>query len=526
MKEFDAFENSIKESIKGFADTKPSKMLWLKINVSLLFAFLLRKTSLIIGIFIIITIASFGWIYSKNTSSLNTKTTINKFLAKATDNPNNNILNNTSSNRSVGALKTSNNSMVQKTPKGITTNMLAEETKEISKKHANNNINDNSSLKPDIIKVQNSSTIILDNTITNKNTKKSGTINSNTLAIKNIINDKTAKKTSYIVDTQNRSIREIDNNKLVNKRSLSKDEQQSNFLSDYKIFIMSLINTSNKYSNEDFLKNPKYKIIPSHNNKILSDYEVFMGPNLNYSIFKLNPNNISDNELNKSSILPSYHFGANYNFYYKNWFIRTGINYSNIKEQINYTTNSLDIDSHTFYYTIVSNTYNWDTTGWNTNMGGSIDSIPIVSLGVQQTNNQTSITEYDSTINSQKQQYKNSYSSINIPLLMGYKFNFDRFTFDIATGISWSHITKLETHILDPIIGEVVTVNKDNGNVKRDIFNGVFSFGVGYRINGLNTIFIRPELQYNFNSIFDKTNFNKYKVLQMKLSIGLRYSIK
>ena len=60
MKEFDAFENSIKESIGTLGTTKPSRMLWFKINASLLFSFLFRRSSLIYSTIGIFTIASIG----------------------------------------------------------------------------------------------------------------------------------------------------------------------------------------------------------------------------------------------------------------------------------------------------------------------------------------------------------------------------------------------------------------------------------------------------------------------------------
>ena len=511
MKEFDAFENSIKESIGGFADTKPSKMLWVKINASLLFAFLLRKTSLIVGTLSLVTIASFGWIYSSNTSSnsLNTNIETNEQITKTTINSNKTNYNNSISNKtSSSTAKISNK---KHTSINTTTNNKAisnsNEPKQELKTNSTNKASNAHSLEVEQTTIASTE---------NKQAEKQG-------KQKNYSKNVGA---TYIAAAQTNSLVKQGVNKQPNNSSSYKNNSTEQVFSDYKVLKMSLINTSYKYNNEDFMKNPKYKTIDYRGTKLFTDYEIFMGPNLNYSMFELNPNNISDNELNKQSILPSYHFGGNFNLYYKDWLVRTGINYSTIDEQISYSTTSLNIDSRTYYYTIISNTYTWDTIGWNKNVSGTLDSIPIVSLGVQQTSSQNSITEYDSTISTQKLQYRNSYSSINIPLLIGRRFIFDRFTFDVATGISWSHITKFETHILDPISGEVIIANQENSNVKKDVFNGVLAIGAGYKLNGLNTLFIRPELQYNFNSIFDKTNFNKYKVLQMRLSVGLRYSIK
>jgi hypothetical protein len=515
MKEFDAFENSIKESVGGFADTKPSRMLWIKINASLLFAFLLRKTSLIVGTLSLATIASFSLIYSNNTTSLNNdNNTIKELHTNAINNSKKEPLNKTN-NKSLSKInKPSKTIETSKMPKTNNTSIITYNTKNTKDNIAHRN-HDN--------KNQNSSAIALISKPLNTNNPRLKRL-SKTTSISN--NNSNIINTTYAVNTQKNSPKKTENNNLTNE-SITNDIQKSNLISlNYQVLSMPLISSTNKYSTKSLMQNPVYKVTTNQGRKIYSDYEIFMGPNLNYSKFGLNPNNISDKELNKSSLLPSYHFGGNYNLYYKNWLIRSGLNYSTINEQINYTTTTLNIDSRTYFYTITSNTYTWDTTGWNTNVGGVLDSIPIVSLGVHQSSNQNSVTISDSTITTQKLQYKNSYTSINIPLLIGRRFNFDRFIFDIATGISWSHITKFETHILDPINGEVIIANQDNSTIKKDVFNGVLSIGAGYRLNGVNTLFIRPELQYNFNSIFDKSNFNNYKVLQMRLSIGLRYSIR
>ena len=377
------------------------------------------------------------------------------------------------------------------------------------------------------------------NTTANRTTKKQKSLTnrsqskSTNTTPKNSTNSKgkyILSKTSYKVSTTKIATTTKSSKKVevrnTNNPYLETPTKDNTIFSDFKILRMALIEAEDNRATSNFIYNPKYKIVNNKERNIYSDYEIIMGPNLNYSLFELNKNNISDKELSKKSLLPSYHFGGNYNLYYKDWIVRTGINYNTIKEQINFTTTSLSIDSTVSYYTIISNTYNWDTTGWNTNVNGTNDSIPIVTLAVHHSNTQNTITDYDSTIISQNLQYRNTYSSINIPLLIGRRFTFERFTFDVATGISWSHITQYQTHILDPISGEVISLNQENGNLKKDVFNGVISIGAGYRLNGINTIFIRPELQYNINSIFDKANFTNYKVYQMRFSVGLRYSIK
>jgi hypothetical protein len=510
MKEFDAFENSIKESLNGINNTKPSRMLWFKINYSLFIAAILRKSYLLMGSIGIITIASFGWLYS------NTAIDNNSIIKKET----------TKNNKFLVHEDKANHNNISNSNTAITSNIKNDNTKNNEQKTINNSRDSK-----------------VENTITGTKTGEKTKITATTAL--NISNNNTPKTISVAITQSSKSINRVPHkakrlttatiltegkpktNELTNtlKESNSTKDDNINF-SDYSVKKTSIIASSFYPSPDKKIHDYKYGSIHNYKRKFFYDYDFFMGPSINKSVFELNANNITDSELNKFSTLPSYHLGGNINLYYKNWFIRSGINYNLIKEEIDFTTISLNIDSTVQYYTIISNTYIWDTIGWNTNIPNSTDSIPIVTLDVQQTSNQNKTINYDSTSTTQKLQYKNTYSCINIPLMIGRKFHYKSFYFDLATGISWAHITNIETHILDSKSGEVITLNQTSDNIKKDIFNGVLSLGIGYQLNENNSIFLRPELQYNFNSIFDKVNFNNYKVYQMRLSFGIRYSMK
>jgi len=506
MKEFDAFENSIKESLGGISNTKPSRLLWFKINYSLFIAAILRKSYLLMGSIGIITIASFGWLYS-NTASDN-----NSVIKQQT----------TENNKSLNQNNKSNFSPA------INSNIDNDNPKNINQELTNNSkINSKPQNTIADVKTENKTknTAPTPQNITNNNTSKS--ISIATLQSSKPINKTNNNKAIYLTTSTNLITENPKNNeftKVVNESNSSKDKT-INF-SDYRVQKASIIGSSFFPSPDNKIHDYKYSSMHNYKRDFFYDYEIFMGPSINKSVFELNANNITDSELNKTSTLASYHFGGNINLYYKNWFIRSGINYNQIKEEINFTTTSLNIDSTIQYYTIFSNTYIWDTIGWNTNLPNANDSIPIVTLDVQQTSSQNKLTNYDSTITTQKLQYKNTYSCINIPLIIGRKFNYHSFYFDVAAGVSWAHITNIETHILDSQSGEVITLTQTSDNIKKDIFNGVLSIGVGYQLNEFNSIFLRPEFQYNFNSIFDKASFNNYKVYQMRISFGMRYSMK
>ena len=529
MKEFDSFESSIKKSMENFNDIQPGKTLWYRINMRLFFASLFQKSSLLIGLISFILLAGFISLisidrhYNNSTSIALTKTTNTKINNKLFHNKMKGqiaSLNIPSVNNNTISASLIKNSYPQ-------TDKLDNTTNGFSYKHtsSSNYYLTNITVKPSIL----NKTKDTERRIENKMNKYASLPKGNISPI-STSRSKANNATITTAKLQNTSSLNKQQRQNQNNKTLTKVEHSESFDNEtaakikYSIVKMKLIHNSR--STNSVFGNPKYQLIKNRKRGFYYDYELFMGPSLNYSLFKLNPNNVSDKELNKSSLLPSYHFGANYNLYYKNWFVRTGINYSTIKEQINYNTTSMNIDEHSYYYTIITRNYRWDTTGWNTNIAGAIDSIPIVRLTVTQSSSSNTITEYDTNITTQYLHYKNTYSSINIPLLLGRRFNFDLFSIDVATGISWSHINGMETHVLDPKSGEVYTLNNQSKDIKKDVFNGVLAIGIGYRLNGFNTLFLKPELQYNFNSIFDRTNFNKYKVYQLRISIGLRYQIK
>ncbi len=529
MKEFDSFESSIKKSVENFNDIQPGRMLWFRINMRLFFVSLFQKSSLLIGLISFILLASFISLvsidrhYNNSTSIALTKTTntrINNMLFHNTIKEQIALLNIPSVNNNTISASLIENSYTQTGKLDNTTNSFSYTHTGLSHYYSTN-----TTIKPSIHHKTNNTERNTENQMNKYASLAKGYISPKSTSPNK---DNTATKTPARLQNTlslNKQPRQKQNNK-----TLTKVEHSESFNNEtaakikYGIVKMKLI--KNSRSTISGFGNPKYQLIKNRKRGFYYDYEIFMGPNLNYSLFKLNPDNVSDKELNKSSLLPSYHFGANYNLYYKNWFVRTGINYSTIKEQINYNTTSMNIDEHSYYYTIITRNYRWDTTGWNTNIAGAIDSIPIVRLIVTQSSSNNSITEYDTSITTHYLQYKNTYSSINIPLLVGRRFNFDLFSIDVATGISWSHINAMETHVLNPKSGEVYTLTNQSKDIKKDVFNGVLAIGIGYRLNGFNTLFLKPELQYNFNSIFDRTNFNKYKVYQFRISIGLRYQIK
>ncbi len=469
MKEFDEFENSLKEAFNGFDEVKPSKKLWTRISISMFLSGIASKSAYIIGTLALIAIISFGWLITEKSTS-----------TELTQLQENNIENKTIKQQTISnEQQTMSNAQQTINNKQQTTNSSTEALAKVDNKQQ-----------------------------TMSNAQQ--TINNK---------QQTTNNNQRLVSTYRET------NTTPQDQAIAEAKSQSNG-DEVLILTMPLINLNTSYEYNLEMEQKPNRFNYATNNAINYDYELFVGPSIIHSKIELLPTKTIDPELNKNSTTISYHFGGNINAYYNDWFIRTGINYSQIRDQINYNASSMQMDSNTYYYTVFHRTYIDTVLGWNTNVAGGIDSIPIIGLAMHQTSNEKSYTEYDSALVSANFQYRNTYSMVNIPLMVGRKFDYNKFVFDIAGGISWSHIVQSETQIIDSQSGKVLSREKNSNSINNDIFNGVLGIGMGYYMTESSVIYLRPELQYNLNTIFDKTYFNNYKTYQYRFSLGMRYTIK
>lgn len=517
MKEFDAFERSIKDSLEGYSEMQPSKKLWWKISASMLWLGIFKKAIYPITGAMLVIIVALGWGFSEEVRA----------LAKSGNNSHNQ--NSTILEESVAE------QLAFKQADIVKVDILADQENQHRLEVKNDNMEAGSIdySKTDNTNVLESEPVIVSVVETNlpqeskaNNTKITSALASNTL---NSTGSITSSKFEIIAAT---SSNELEENFLANNQSTKMSEIQPNALDAHTtiienidISLMPLFGFKPTYSLEPLPKVQTGLVMNYMRSKYSKDYEIFMGPNLNSAVFQLDKNNTSDPSLNKSSSSVSYHFGANINLYYKNWFVRSGINYSQINEKLSFENNAKFMDSITYFYTLYSRTYLETILGYSSNIIPGMDSIPIIGITVIENSSQHSFVEYDSVMKTNQLQYRYNYSSINIPLMVGRKFNYKSFVFDVAGGVSWAHILQNEIQLFDQQSGEILGSWKNSDKINKDIFNGVLAVGIGFRMTDQNTVFIRPEFQYNINSIFDESLIDKHKLYQFRFSAGIRYNI-
>jgi len=482
MNELDAFEKSIKAELEGFDQIKPSKVLWFKINATLMIKWLLNPRVLLSSVVTIIILLSFGWLLSSDTA------------INVNDNQTQKLSVQVESNRTYS------------TPEPL--------TKEIGKSQ---------SIKGDEL----NNLSIKNNNINTSTQKHSSNNKSNTTFIKvKTSTNKTINSEQENENTEGSKISYVSEKKTANNRNTK--EKTSGFV----VNSGSEVPGNNKKREEELLIKGKplpwfrdfksYSIMadfqPPYNHYVRNfwfDYEVYAGAGFTHSELIFNPEQNFENPLTTS-----YHIGGGIVVNYNRWFVRSGLEYSRLSKKYSYESNYIAYDSTTFYYTVYHNNYVYDTIGWNTNIGGGIDSIPIIGLTVIQSQTQESYLVTDSSQKTINQKLKNSYSMVNIPLVFGRSFNYKGFVFDLAAGINWTHIVSAEAWVIDSKTNSIIKIDQSSNLINKDFYTGLLSFGAGYRFSESSLIFIRPELQYNLNS----ANSNQ-KIYQYRITTGLRFTL-
>jgi hypothetical protein len=256
--------------------------------------------------------------------------------------------------------------------------------------------------------------------------------------------------------------------------------------------------------------------------------EIFAGPNIAFN--NLTTNEDSYNQyilLRNESESPklSYHIGANYKTYYNNWFVSFGINYHRIEDRATYSLPTLDIDSVVSSYMVFNNTYNKVITGYIQNPNDTSSLIPVYDIIVSQDTSFVNDIYYDTNKVVKNYSYTNTYSYIEIPLMLGREFRYKQMVFDLAGGVSWGRLIKSELMIPNLDQNRMLEAQQIETIIVKNTFNAILGVGIGYQINENNVLFARPELRYNMNSIFDKTYPIDQKYLQLRLSLGMRIKL-
>lgn len=229
--------------------------------------------------------------------------------------------------------------------------------------------------------------------------------------------------------------------------------------------------------------------------------ELFLNPSMSFGNGSASPTAV---EIDKSMIF-SLGFGADLKFHFNNWFVQTGLNYSQYGQNTNYQL-SKEIPDPEHMIESIDTTFHWyyDPPYYGEPMPVAIDTNWIPGL---------------KTIN-QEQRTTTKISFIEIPILAGYQWQLGKLSIDASTGISFGIPIKNNGSLPSSNNSEFVSL--ENIKIAEPLINYVFQAGLSIPYKERINVFVKPNIKYNLNSIYDDTNNSAN---QHFFSIGIKIGI-
>ena len=265
------------------------------------------------------------------------------------------------------------------------------------------------------------------------------------------------------------------------------------------------------YLNEPIIRQSKYFSV-----------ELFATPYLhNYAITLNNPELQANFDRYKANIDPclSYAFGLGLAYNYNNVRFETGISYFRLNED--YTHNYQDIDTLISYSTeyFINETMVNDTI-WVLDLDEYLQGNTVYRPYI----NQNLVYELDSIVTSNVDtvlvdktiQIQSRYNIIDIPLLGGYEFTFDRFSITPKAGVILGAMILRTGNCLNVADGQIHQASQvPNASM---LFDYYVATNLQYKVGKSISFFAEPHLRGNIGTMHQKT----YPIAQK----GFRYGIK
>ncbi|MCK5855943.1 MAG: hypothetical protein KAG64_00540 [Bacteroidales bacterium] len=507
-------ENSFKDALTDFNQISPSESMWTRISTTLLLKSAWFKTATFsLLALLLIGLPSYLFLASTNEDTVEVKPNSTELVdnnsnAIPTKQSDNSIASNTKHDNTISEISRKNEILTNNKPN--TTNNKKTAKSRNSKVIASNNL---SSYNNTSIVATEKTRPIQKNTISKNNTSDSEVLISTTGVL---------SETTTETETTSKGNKLAESNATLSSKVSTKSEEQ-------EIEKMPSANELN-FNNEIISDLDQFNYQIKSRPKVLvhNSLEVFAGPNIAFNKMNTTDNSLQDVinlRTNNESPKLSYHFGVNYKTYYKKWFMGLGVNYHRIEDRANYLIPAYDVESVKSSYMIFSTSYNRTIIGYLPNPNDTTTNIPIYKVTVDQDTSVVNKVHYDSTQTTETISFTNSYSYIEIPLVIGHEFNYRNFVFDISGGVSWNRLIKSEVNIPNEQGTSLISSKQADNILVKNTYNGLVGLGIGYRMNTGSLLFARPEIRYNLNSMFEKNYPISQKYIQVRISLGIRIKL-
>ena len=327
--------------------------------------------------------------------------------------------------------------------------------------------------------------------LTNENQNTMGDLDTNTTE-KEIIDDNDAVTNEEIIDATILAVDSIVIDSLALEKEISEE-------------------FSDTLSKDDSLAN-KEVLTPEDANETFKKwtFSVFGGPSLiNKKIAggSTDAYLVKRNEEEANIVSMSYGLRMNYNFS-ENINVSLGANSLTYGEDVNYSTiydteSSISaVSKDSTYLDIISTVVQDSNGGYYT----TIDSIIVdTTFMVDTTIINVNATDYAG---------KNRFTYLQIPIMIGYKFSFDKLSVNLRLGGSYGILIKNSGNYVDYNLSNIESLN-----LRKTMINIVASATIGYQLKKMN-VFIEPKFRMNSGSIITHP-----EIKQHYTSIGCNFGL-
>jgi hypothetical protein len=196
--------------------------------------------------------------------------------------------------------------------------------------------------------------------------------------------------------------------------------------------------------------------------------------------------------------------------------------YSNIINSMDSTITYYDQSSGVFLTTTIP-VNNIQSIITDTNFYYQIDSMLIQTIDTTTTAYQLSRLQTVNDANQPHLKGKNTFTYIEVPLLIGYERGFRRFRYSIKGGVGVGFLTRQQSYYLATDESEIIPISSEV--YQKVIYSGVVRLGLHYSITPQLGIDLVPFSRMNFNRMTNDKASAQQRYRNLGLQIGLRLKL-
>jgi hypothetical protein len=117
----------------------------------------------------------------------------------------------------------------------------------------------------------------------------------------------------------------------------------------------------------------------------------------------------------------------------------------------------------------------------------------------------------------------NQWNYLEIPLLLGYTFHFNRFSLDIGSGVSYGILLGASGNV--PSLSEeklFTELSELESQMNKHTFNYILQIGASYHLTPQWSLIVKPFYKQNLQSVFEKN----YPIDQRFKAFSIKFGLK